>query len=110
MARVRLDTSRIVDHATFHDECMRVLGFPEFYGRNMDAWIDCLSCLREDTGGMTSVLLGASEVLELEVPDVEALGARAPAVVRDLVECAAFVNQSRYVDLGEPPAITLLFT
>jgi len=33
----------ITDWASFHDVFMHTLGFPDFYGRNMDAWIDCMT-------------------------------------------------------------------
>jgi RNAse (barnase) inhibitor barstar len=109
MAHVRLDTAKITDKASFHAECGRVLGFPDFYGQNWDAWNDCMSYLRDAKAQMVGVQLGPEEVLHLELPDARALGERAPDVVRALVECAAFVNRTRYVDRGEPPAIALIF-
>jgi hypothetical protein len=110
MARVRLNTEAISDWASFHEECARALGFPDFYGRNMNAWIDCLSYLRDGPReNLSGVRLGPGEVLELELPGAEALRARAPEVVEALYDCAAFVNR-RYVDGGDPPAIALLPT
>ncbi len=46
---VTLSTEHITDWETFHAECARVFGFPQFYGRNMNAWIDCLSYLHDMT-------------------------------------------------------------
>lgn len=40
MATVRLPTERITDWESFHEVCREVFGFPDFYGMNMDAWID----------------------------------------------------------------------
>lgn len=40
---IQLD--EIKDWPTFHDVFQRTLGFPDFYGRNMDAWIDCMTSL-----------------------------------------------------------------
>jgi RNAse (barnase) inhibitor barstar len=107
MARVTLDTSRMADWASFHDECQRAFGFPEFYGRNMDAWIDCLSSLR-DHPQMTRFMLAAGEKLEIEVPNAPVLDQRVPELMKALVECSAFVNL-RYVELGEEPALALVF-
>jgi RNAse (barnase) inhibitor barstar len=45
MTLVKLDTRRIRDWDTFHDLFAEVFGFPGFYGRNMDAWIDCMTWL-----------------------------------------------------------------
>jgi Barstar (barnase inhibitor) len=40
---VEVPMSQINDWDTFHDTFAQALGFPDFYGRNMDAWIDCLT-------------------------------------------------------------------
>ena len=40
---VRIDGDRIVDWDTFHNVFTEAFGFPGFYGRNMNAWIDCLT-------------------------------------------------------------------
>ena len=106
MARARLNTAVISDFDFFHEESRRLFGFPSFYGRNMNAWIDCLSSLREDDG-MTSLLLGPDELLHLEVPDAEALRARAPDVFAAFTDCTAFVNR-RYTQYGELPAVALV--
>jgi hypothetical protein len=40
---VRIDTRLITDWASFHDVFARSFGFPDYYGRNMDAWNDCMT-------------------------------------------------------------------
>ncbi|MDG3003854.1 barstar family protein [Paludisphaera mucosa] len=40
MQLVKLDTRRITDWDAFHDAFAEAFGFPEFHGRNMNAWID----------------------------------------------------------------------
>lgn len=50
MATVRLNTNQITDWASFHLVCKEAFGFPEFYGANMNAWIDCMSYLTEEDG------------------------------------------------------------
>src|SRR5688572_7987636 len=40
---IKIDTQRITDWKSFHNLFAEVFGFPGFYGRNMDAWIDCMS-------------------------------------------------------------------
>ena len=54
MAVVRMDCDRITDWESFHSLFAEVFGFPDFYGRNMNAWIDCMSYLDDSEGGMTS--------------------------------------------------------
>ena len=49
--------SQINDWDTFQDTFAQALGFPGFYGRNMDAWIDCLTYADEDDG-MRGITVG----------------------------------------------------
>jgi hypothetical protein len=106
MATAILPTGDITDWTSFHATCQRVLGFPAFYGANMNAWIDCLTYLDEGDG-MSRFELGASEVLVIEVPEAIAFRDRLPEIFAALLECAAFVNQ-RYVDAGNLPRLALL--
>jgi hypothetical protein len=55
MPVVEVPTDEITYWDTFHDVFAAVLGFPEFYRRNMNAWIDCLTYADEDDG-MRSVV------------------------------------------------------
>jgi hypothetical protein len=55
MTLVRLDCRRLVDWESFHTAFAEAFGFPLYYGRNMNAWIDCMSCLDEPGSGMTNV-------------------------------------------------------
>jgi hypothetical protein len=108
MAHVRLDTARITDWPSFQAECQRALGFPASYGANMNAWIDCLSYLREDcAAGMANIELAADELLALELPEFSTLKARVPEIVAALVESTSVVNQ-RYVQAGGGPALALV--
>jgi hypothetical protein len=38
-SRVSLDCAKIHDWPSFHEEFSKRFGFPDFYGRNMDAWV-----------------------------------------------------------------------
>ncbi|UQN05737.1 barstar family protein [Deinococcus sp. QL22] len=104
MAEVELETSRIFDWDTFHDVCSEVFGFPEFYGRNMNAWIDCLTYLDD---GMTKFTLGAGELLLIRVTEFKTFSASYPELASTFLECVAFVNR-RALDCGEPPQLALV--
>ncbi len=52
---VVVDGRMLKDWDSFHQEFARVFGFPEFYGNNMDAWIDCMSWLSDPEDGMSIV-------------------------------------------------------
>ncbi len=106
MAIARLDGSKILDWASFHDASARELGFPSFYGRNLDAWIDCLSYLDEGDG-MSRFTLAPGEVLDLEVLASDDLKRRAPNIFGAVVDCARFVNK-RYVERGKQPLVRLV--
>jgi RNAse (barnase) inhibitor barstar len=107
MAVVRLDTACIVGWSSFHHAFRNLMGFPGFYGGNMNAWIDCMSYLDQDAG-MTKIALGFDEILLIEVTDTERFNARVPDVVTALIECTAFVNQ-RYIAAGQTAKIALVF-
>ena len=66
MAIVRLDGANISNWMSFHDECQLAFGFPDFYGRNMNAWVDCLSYLRDEEG-MSKFRLMPEEILQIEI-------------------------------------------
>jgi hypothetical protein len=108
MTMVRLATNRITDWDTFHDQFADAFGFPDFYGRNMNAWIDCMSSLDDPEAGMTSVHAPEGGVVVLHLEEVDAFAARCPEQFEAVVECAAFVNWRR-IDVGEPAVLALAY-
>jgi hypothetical protein len=108
MARARLNTSAIFDWQSFHEEARQTFGFPDFYGMNMNAWIDCLTYLDEGDG-MSRFHLAEGEGLDIEVSDSEAFKSRLPEIYEALVECSSFVNVRR-VEAGKPPVLSLIFS
>lgn len=90
MKTVTIDTNNIKDKETFHEEFKRVMGFPDFYGMNMDAWIDCMSDIE---GRMMSESLNMSEPICIELQATEDFNKRLPEIMSSLIECTAFVNQ-----------------
>ncbi len=105
---VEIPAERIVDRETFHDVFADVLGFPDFYGRNMDAWIDCLESLDEPGDGMTKVHAPPDGILVLAIRNAKDFAVRCPELYLDLLECSAFVNHAR-IDLGQGPVLALSF-
>jgi RNAse (barnase) inhibitor barstar len=106
MPAVVLDGRSIGNWRAFHAECQSAFGFPDFYGRNMDAWIDCLSGLR-DAAGMSTFVLNPDEVLRIEVQHSDALRKKAPEILEALEECASEVNR-RCTENSEKPVLSLL--
>jgi RNAse (barnase) inhibitor barstar len=101
---VRLQTRNITDWDSFHSVLAATMGFPEFYGRNMDAWIDCMSGFDD---GMTGFTVPPGELFHLEVADTKDFVQRQPEIFQALIECAAFVNWRR-VEKGELPVLALV--
>ena len=52
--KVNIDPRRITDTDSFHAVLAKTLGFPYFYGKNLNAWIDCMTSLDMPSHGMTS--------------------------------------------------------
>lgn len=90
---VKLPTERIVDWDSFHSVFREVFAFPDCYGRNMNAWIDCLTYVDDPDDVMSNVHLGKNETLQIEVPDSAGFRARAPEAFEALVRCTAFLNK-----------------
>jgi hypothetical protein len=105
MPVVRLDAAQLRHWESFHTIFATAFGFPAFYGRNMDAWIDCMTCLDSPEDGMTAIHGSQSDPVVLHLDNVDA----APAEIFDAsVECSAFVNWRR-MELGEPAILMLAF-
>jgi hypothetical protein len=108
MANIRLNAEFITGWESFHEAFRQAMGFPGFYGMNMDAWIDCMSYLDDPDAGMTRFNLDVTETLNIEIAEIKSLNVRCPEIVDALVECSAIVNK-RYLVFGRPPALALVF-
>lgn len=105
MPVVDIDGSRISSWASFHDVFAAELGFPSLYGRNMNAWIDCMTSLDEPDDGMTTVHGSSSDPVVLRIESASSI----PREVFDaLTECCAFVNWRR-MEVGEPAILALSY-
>jgi 2-amino-4-hydroxy-6-hydroxymethyldihydropteridine diphosphokinase len=103
MPFVHINCAAIRDWASFHDEFARAMGFPSFYERNMDAWIDCMTSLDEPRDGMTSVHCTPPDVVTLLLDRADLLPKELLAEIHD---CAGFVNWRR-LDLGLRPVLAI---
>lgn len=89
---VTIDARRITDWRSFHGVFAEAFGFPDFYGGNMDAWIDCLSSLDAPSEGMTTIHCAPGGVVVLQIDHARDFARRCPEHWASLIECAAFVN------------------
>ena len=107
-SRLSVDCERITDWPSFHREFAQAFGFPEFYGKNMNAWIDCLTYLDDPDAGMSTVHCSRGSVLALELLNVAAFRQQCPEQYSALIECAAFVNWRR-LETGLPAVLAISF-
>jgi len=105
---VEIDASRITDWTTFHDVFAGAFGFPGFYGRNMNAWIDCMTSLDAPEDGLSTVHCAPGAVVTISVNEVASFASRCPEQYGALIDCAAFVNWRR-IEQGDGPVLALAF-
>ena len=98
MPVIEIDASRIHDWESFHDVSAEALGFPPYYGRNLDAWIDCVDSLAREDGAVLTLLISHGAAFRACCPEQYAA----------LIECSAFVNWRRAV-ADEPSVVALAF-
>ena len=110
MVSVEIDLTTVHDSEDFHDAFARALGFPDFYGRNMNAWEDMLSDLsKPGVVGMTTVEVPAGEDLVLRLNGAAAFADEHPDLFGALVGSTAHVNRLK-VTLEGSTRILLLLT
>jgi hypothetical protein len=105
---VSIDAGRISDWESFHDAFAQTFGFPGFYGRNMDAWIDCMTYLDDPAAGMTSLHVAPGDVVVLCISKAADFKERCSEIFDALVECSSFVNYRR-IETGAPAVLALSF-
>jgi hypothetical protein len=106
MPKVTIDTKAIHDWDTLHAVCKEVFGFPDFYGRNGNAFIDCLIYLDEGDG-MSRFVLKPGETLTVELSGAYEFADRAPEQAVALLAWIGAVN-AQHVEDGKPPMLVLV--
>lgn len=106
---IRLDAGKFLTWNTFHSYFHRKFGFPDFYGRNMNAWIDCISDLdKRENGMVTNISIKKGQCVVFKIMNADALKSQAFEIYLALIESSAFINRRRK-DAEELPLIFLSF-
>lgn len=92
---VKIDCARITDWPSFHAVFAEAFGFPDTYGKNISAWIDCLTSLDAPEDGMTKLHCAPGTVMTLQLDHVREFRRTCPEQYAALIECSAFVNWRR---------------
>jgi RNAse (barnase) inhibitor barstar len=95
MKIINIDASELANWESFHAYFKKAVGFPEYYGNNMDAWIDCMS--------------DEVELWVLNLSSINVLVSEAPEIYYSLVECSAFVNYRSIEGEGNPIIVLSFF-
>jgi hypothetical protein len=104
---IRIDARRLKDSAGLHAALNEAFGFPDEYGKNLDALVDCLTHLDDPKTRMSRVQLFPGQVALLVLDHAGANGKQA-TLVRSLLDVIAFVNWRR-LEKGQPPVLTVAY-
>ena len=97
-----------MSYADFHRIFKQTFSFPDFYGTNMDAWIDCMSQLDDFESGMSQFTVKSNQLVVLELTGTAEFARRCPDIYNDLIDYTTSVNQRRVLS-GYNPILALLF-
>lgn len=89
-----IDARNILDWHSFHDVFAKEFNFPAYYGRNMNAWNDCMSDLEE--------------CVAIQINDIGELKDKSRDIYDSLIDCSAFINW-RFTREGGNPIVVLAF-
>lgn len=102
---VVLDGTKLTTWEEFHDEYATTFGFPAFYGRNRDAWIDCLTDI---DGGLTHADFQTEADLLISIENSSTWVTRAPGMVTEFVQLVEEVNL-RFKEAGLAKKLVVVF-
>ncbi len=98
MKVIEIDSSHITNMQTFHSVFKSKLGFPEFYGNNMDAWIDCMTYIDDPDAKMTKIHILPGQTLKIILLNSDTLKSKHPEILLALSDCLKFVNERKNED------------
>jgi RNAse (barnase) inhibitor barstar len=97
MQKHRVNGKLLTDWNAFHDFFASTFDFPDYYGRNMDAWNDCMSDYCYSNG-----------LISLHIDNAEEFKKSNSGAFSALVDCSAFINW-RATDANDEPLIILSY-
>jgi Barstar (barnase inhibitor) len=108
MTIIRIDARRLTDAAGLHAAMSEAFGFPDSYGKNLDALVDCLTYLDDPKSGMSRVQVFPGEVALLVLEYLDGKNKKQMAQVEALVDAVAFVNWRR-LEKSQAPVLALAY-
>ncbi|AHG20350.1 hypothetical protein Z042_12425 [Chania multitudinisentens RB-25] len=102
--RVKIDFSKIKTLDDFYTELSNLFGFPDFFGRNINALIDCFFSLRYPQDEMTKIHVTDSEYLLIELYHFSLATNEIKETLIVTIENVSFKCKEK----GQEPSIVLL--
>ena len=93
MQTFKIKGKKIKNWKSFHSEFKKEMNFPDYYGENMNAWIDCVDELTD-------------KPTILQIVNGKYLKENTPELFNAILECGAFVNY-RKIEIGEKPNLII---
>jgi hypothetical protein len=106
---VKIDFGKIKDWEIFHEVFAEIMGFPDFYGKNNNAWIDCMSYIDDKEAGMSKIIVDPGENLDIVVSGTEKANESASEVFSGFMVLVADVNQ-RFIESGTQTRLNVVAT
>jgi hypothetical protein len=106
MTVVAIPLEAVHDWDSFDDVFAKALRFPSYYGRNANAFIDCLSDIAE--GRDVPPLLAEGEILTIDLGDLGDFGERCPEQLAALFDWVAWVN-TESIDHDRAPRLVIAY-
>lgn len=95
---IRINADLIDSWSSFHQVFKIALGFPGFYGANMDAWIDCMSYIDDPTSEMTRYTVKSGQTVIIELINADNFKTKHENIYFTLLDCIALVNRRKIDD------------
>lgn len=89
---LKINRAKLIDWKSFHSGFKKELNFPDYYGENLNAWIDCMDDVSE-------------KPVTLLIENVLVLKEKAPELLMAIFECSAFINYQKIQSEQNPNLI-----
>lgn len=101
MKTIEIDASQITDWNSFHRVFKEKFGFPNFYGENMSAWIDCMTYIDDPDAGMSTTHVVKGDTLLLKLVNTQNFLSEQKEILDTLLEVCAEVNMRKVQEKSE---------
>lgn len=99
-----IDFKNIDTVEKMHEKLKHAFGFPNFYGANIHALIDCLGDIRYPENGMSKITIDENEVLNLTIKNFPYEN---KLIINIFFLAIKYVNE-KSIDRHETPSIHLI--